>query len=318
MKQITLKDIANELNLTVGTVSHALNGMDDISKETTKKVRDTAKKMGYIPNNSAVSLRSGKTGTIAIIIPDISNPHIAYQIKLIEDKLKYNGYSVIIMNTNENDEEEYSAIINACSKRVDGIMLCPTQCSVENILFLEKQCVPFILIGRYFRDYEFDYVCADDVKGGYLAGKYLLEQGCTNPIYLGACKYVEPSVNRFEGLKNAFSERGIQISDTNFYEITPTAANLYNVYDSICAGECKFDSIMMFSDLFAFKLLSKISKIPFVSFDAVNSRLNIPYRIPSVGMTNGGWSELAVSMLLNKISGATKTAYELIDVKLYI
>ena len=87
MKKITLKDIARELNVTVGTVSHVFNGRDDISEEMRTKVLETAKKMGYISNNAAASLRLGKTKTVAIIVPDISNPHIAYQIKLIEDIL---------------------------------------------------------------------------------------------------------------------------------------------------------------------------------------------------------------------------------------
>ena len=61
MKKVTLKDIAQELNITIGTVSHVMNGIDDISEETKKRVLETAKKLGYISNNAAVSLRSGKT-----------------------------------------------------------------------------------------------------------------------------------------------------------------------------------------------------------------------------------------------------------------
>ena len=318
MKRVTLKDIANELNVTVGAVSHALNGMNDISKETAKKIIDTAKKMGYIPNNSAISLRSGKTGTVAIIIPDISNPHLAYQIKLVEDKIKQEGYSVIIMNTNENSGEEYNAIVSACSKQVDGIMLCPSQHSTENISFLIKQNMPYILIGRYFKNCGFDYVCSDDIKGGYLAGRYLTEKNCKNPIYLGASKYIESSINRFEGLKKAFAEKNIHLCEKRFFEVNPTSSNLYEVYDDICAKKVSFDSIVTFSDLFAFKLLSKMKNIPFVSFDAVNTRLHIPCFLPSVGMTGNGWSEKAVSALLKKISGSHDKVNELIDVKLYM
>ena len=103
MKKVTLKDIANEVGVTVGAVSHVLNGIDDISEETKERVLEAVDRLGYISNGSAVSLRSGKTNTIAIIIPDISNPHLAYQIKLIEDKMRRFNYSVIILNTNENE-----------------------------------------------------------------------------------------------------------------------------------------------------------------------------------------------------------------------
>jgi len=68
MKKVTLKDIAQELNVTIGTVSHVMNGRDDISEETREKVLKTAKKLGYIPNASATSLRSGKSKTIAQMI----------------------------------------------------------------------------------------------------------------------------------------------------------------------------------------------------------------------------------------------------------
>ena len=318
MKRVTLKDIANELNLTVGAVSHALNGMDDISKETKQRILDTAKKMGYIPNKSAISLRSGKTGTTAIIVPDISNPHIAYQIKLIEDIIKQKGYSVIIMNTNENSDEEYRAILNACSKQVDGMMICPTQRSIENITFLAKQKLPFILIGRYFKDHSFDYVCADDEKGGYLAGQYFIRHGSCNPVYLGACRYVEASENRFRGLQKAYSEHGIIIPESNFFEVLPTSENLYEVFQTIDQKKISYDSIMTFSDLFAFQLLSKIKDTPFVSFDAINARLHIPLPIPSVGMVKNGWAEKAVSALLDKMNGAQMQTKELIDVQLYV
>lgn len=318
MKRVTLKDIANELNITVGAVSHALNGMSDISKETSEKVFAAAKRLGYIPNNSAISLRLGKTGTVAIIVPDISNPHIAYQIKLIEDIIKREGYSVIIMNTNENSDEEYSAIISACRKQADGILICPTQRGAENILFLQKQNLPFILIGRFFKDYDFDYVCADDLKGGCIAGRYLIGQGCKNPLYIGARKYVEASVNRFSGLKKAFGECGIGLSESRFAEVDPTSKNLYEVYESICEQKLPFDSIVFFSDLFAFKLMSRVKNIPFVSFDAVNAQLHIPCSLPSVGMIENGWAEKAADALLKKISGSHEKTEELIDVRLFI
>ena len=125
MKKVTLKDIANELGVTVGTVSHVLNGIDDISEETKLRVLDAARRMGYISNGLAASLRSGKTKTVALIIPDISNPHLAYQTKLIEDKMREQGYSVIILNTNEDERTEEEAIRTACSRQVDGILLCP-------------------------------------------------------------------------------------------------------------------------------------------------------------------------------------------------
>lgn len=316
MKKVTLKDIANELNVTIGTVSHALNGMSDISEETKKRVFDTAEKMGYISNNAAVSLRSGKTNTIAIIVPDISNPHIAYQIKLIEGKMRKQKYSVIILNTDENEKAEYNAIVAACGKQVDGIMLCPSQHSKKNIAFLKKMNIPFILIGRYFSDYETDYICADDVKGGRLAGEYLRSNGYKKPIYFGAYKYIEASLNRYTGLAELFTDYPVK-----FVEISPNPESLKSVIEKEFSDD--FDSIVAFSDLIAYKIydsLRKITdkKIPIIGFDAINRHLNIPFESISVGMVGNGWADMASEILIKKMKGTSEIFHELIDVKLYI
>ena len=320
MKKVTLKDIARELNVSVSTVSHVMNDLDDISEEVKKKVLKTAKKLGYISNNSAISLRSGKTYTIAIIVPDISNPHIAHHIKLIEDKLKSLKYSVIILNTNEDEDEEYNAITTACAKQVDGILLCPTQHSTKNIEFLNRISIPYLLIWRYFSDFDCDYVCADDFKGGYLAGKYLIEKGFKKPLYIGAYNYIEPSKNRFAGLKDAFKKINIDISK-NFLEISPKPDNIKKLIEKLFTENIEFDSIVAFSDLIAFEIISQLKKrsapLPVIGFDAINSHFCMPFHNVSIGMINSSCPEKAASSLLEKINGSDKVYHEIIDVKLF-
>lgn len=322
MKKVTLKDIARELNVTVGTVSHVLNGIDDISECTKEKVLETAKKMGYISNSAASSLRSGKTNTIAVIIPDISNPHLSHHIKLIEDRLRELNYTIIIMNTNEDEKTEYNAIITACSKQVDGIMLCPSQHSTSNIEFLQKIEMPFILIERYFSEYDTDYVCPDDEKGGYLAGRYLVSKGCKYPLYIGAYDYIEASKNRFAGLKRAFDEAGIDIHDKRFIKINPTGEDSDRVIEDVI-GNMVFDSIAAFSDLLAFKIISlmketKNSKtVPVVGFDALANHLYMPFCNTSVGMVGNGCADIASTALIEKINGNKSRCKKLVDVKLF-
>lgn len=318
MKKVTLKDIANEVGVTVGAVSHVLNGIDDISEETKERVLDAVDRLGYISNGSAVSLRSGKTNTIAIIIPDISNPHLAYQIKLIEDKMRRFNYSVIILNTNENEKTEHEAIVTACSKQVDGILLCPSQQSLKNIRFMNKLGIPYVLIGRYFADFDTDYVCADDVKGGYLAGEYLIKKGCKNPVYFGSYNYIEPSKNRFCGMCKAFSGNGIHIDESRVIDVSPDARDIDDAIEKLAEKSIVYDSIVAFSDLIGFKIISQIKKdVPIVCFDAINSHLYMPFYNISVGMVDNGWANKASSVLIDKINGKGKRCKEFIDVKLY-
>ncbi len=315
MKKVTLKDIAKELNVTVGTVSHVFNGRDDISEETRAKVLETAERMGYISNSAAASLRLGKTKTVAIIVPDISNPHIAHQIKLIEDRISALEYSVIILNTNESDKAEYKAIVTACSRQVDGILLCPSQHSTANIEFLNKMEIPYLLIGRSFDGFDADYVHADDKKGGYLAGKYLVSKGCKKPLYVGAYQRITASGNRLEGVRRAFAEKGIEVHSI---ETSPKCEDAESVLKEALSQGGFYDSIVAFSDLIAFKIISLVDKsVRVVGFDAVNRHLYMPFPYVSVGMTGNGWADKAVDILMEKINGSRGQYRELIDVELF-
>ena len=320
MKKVTLKDIANELGVTVGTVSHVLNGIDDISEETKLRVLDAARRMGYISNGLAASLRSGKTKTVALIIPDISNPHLAYQTKLIEDKMQELGYSVIILNTNENEKTEYEAIKTACSRQVDGVLLCPCQKGTANIEFLKGIGVPFALIGRFFADCETDYICADDFKSGYLAGRFLAERGFTHPVFVGAYDYIEPGRNRFLGLCSAMNETGHKMGEDRFVPIDPIVGERVSP-EKILDGT-EFDSVVAFSDVIAFEITPAIKRkygesMPIIGFDAIASHLPLPFYNVSVGMVDGGWATKAADVIVAKINGSSETCRETIDVKLF-
>lgn len=322
MEKVTLKDVARELGVTVGTVSHALNGRDDISEEMKKRVFETAEKMGYISNFTAVSLRSGKTKTIAIIVPDISNPHIANQIKHIEDNLRLHGYSAIIFNTDEKEAREKRAIELAYGRAADGILLCPAQKSRQNIELLSRLGTPYLLIGRYFENIDTDFVCADDLRGGYLAGRYLIEKGKQKPLYFGAFDYIEASTKRFLGLKKVFLESEIEIGDERFLKTSPKACKDEALFEALVKNSNEYDSIVAFSDILAFEIMGRLKQIgkkdvTVVGFDAINLHLSLPIKYASVGMLDGGWAETAVSGLLEKIDGRGDRIKKLIDVKLF-
>ena len=109
--------------------------------------------MGYISTSFSSSLRSGYTKTIALILGDISNPHFAIITKEIEKNAWKHKYSLLIINTDEDPDIEEQAIYAAISKKVDGIIICPTQKRKSNVEFIQKAGIPFVLIGRYFEEY---------------------------------------------------------------------------------------------------------------------------------------------------------------------
>ena len=106
----------------MGTVSHALNDMSDISAATKERVRLTAERMGYVSDGRASSLRSGKSKLLAVIIADIVNPHIARRCGHRDSRRARAGYSIMILNTNEDASRERKAIYTAVERRADGIL----------------------------------------------------------------------------------------------------------------------------------------------------------------------------------------------------
>lgn len=320
--RVTLKDIAAEVGVTVGTVSHVLNGHDDISEATKKKVLEAAEKLGYVSDGVAGSLRSGKTGTVAVIVPDISNFLISRQIKAIESAVSKSGYTAVIFNTNEDPATERQAIRTAYGKRVDGILICPVQSfRGNNIAFLQKTGIPFVLFSRFFRDIDTDYVCSDNVKGGYIAAQYLIDRGCRSSLFVGAAGELECSEDRYAGVCRAFRYAGLHAPV--LITADPKGGEGEAVADMYWRNRSGFDSMIIFSDIMAFDIEAamlakgyKSGNIPIISFDISHAFMRLPFPHVSVGMVDESLPEEAFAILLRRMNGDSgNRIHRLIDVE---
>ena len=302
-KTTTLSDIAKATGFSANTVSHALNDKPDISEKTKALIKKTAEKMGYIANSSASFLRSGKSKSIAIIVPDITNPHFSVVIKEIEGLLREKGYTAYIMNTDENPETEKQAIISAKSKNTDGIIISPTQKSYENIDFLERLEIPFVLLGRRFNGKENNYVICNDENSGYLAGKYLLEKGHKDIIFLNAPLCISSAKERLSGVKKAFEEKGNAFS--NVFELAP--ADNYDKMQEILSAQKGYTALICFSDLFAMQAISILKemdkKVPedvsVIGFDDILSRFKFPLGLTSLSSKKSTMAKETVNILID-------------------
>ena len=267
------------------------------------------------------------TKTIAVILGDISNPHFSILVKEIERTARTDNYTTIILNTDENDELEREAINSALSKKVDGIILCPTQKSKENIFYLMSTSIPFILIGRYFKDIETDYVVCDDTKGGYLATKYLINKGHVRILFLNGPKYISSAAERYEGYKKALSESGVEYDNALVREISITSGSNKRIIKKVITDEVKFTAIFAFSDMIAWETAHALNefgyKIPgdidIVGFDNIQSKLMFPPKLTSIKTNISTMSKRAVAVLLMKINKKdTGLKNEVIDVEVEI
>ncbi|MCY6957302.1 LacI family DNA-binding transcriptional regulator [Clostridium brassicae] len=206
----TIKDIARKLNISIATVSKALNDSYDISDKTKKRVREAAKEMNYKPNAIAQGLVTNKTNTIGLIIPDITNPFYPEIARGVEEELNKYGYNIFLCNSNWEIKKEEKYIDLLVSKQVEGIILAHS--GVKNGS-LENIDIPIVSVATKSGYKGENFVVIDDKKGGYLATKHLLDSGYKSIMFIGGQNTIETNRMRFEGYKQALMEQGIQLDE---------------------------------------------------------------------------------------------------------
>lgn len=256
-QKINIVDIAKKAGFSISTVSRVLNGKAEqyrISKKSQIKIRETAKRLNYVPNQFAASLKSGKSNTIALIIPSLSNPFFASIASEINAEIRNRGYITIIGDSDENSEIENEELLQMQSRNIEGLVIAPSSQDYKNIKRLHDQGLPVVCIDRYFEDLDIPYVSTDNYRGAYMATQHLLEHGHTRIACIQGVEESTPNRLRIQGYKDAmvnarvkdYSISGNDFSVQNGYKETklllqqkhrPTA--IFALSNTIAMGSMK-------------------------------------------------------------------------------
>ena len=318
----TLKDIARQTGYSVNTVSRALRDKEDVAHKTRERIRQVAAEMGYISNKPAASLRLGYTKTIAVILGDISNPHFAVMMKEIEAHAREYGYISVLLNTNEETARETDAIRAALNQNVDGIILCPARQDIQNLQFLKRLGIPFVLIGR--RQEGYSYVVCNDELGGYQATKAMLDVGHRRILMLHGSTSISRARERLEGYRRAYSQAALIPDERLIREIPVTSSGCEEAFAQLEREKVHYTGVFAFSDMLAWEAWDCLRRrgvsVPqdcsLVGFDHIQSRLTLPFALTSVSSSKGRMSTAAVDILLRQIGGQTERECLVIDTAL--
>lgn len=328
--QVTMKDIALKTGYSVNTVSLTLKGAEAVTEETKAKILKAADELGYIGNSVASSMRSGYTKNIAMLVGDVANPYFAQIIKQGVSVLSKRGYNVMVYNTEERDDFERKCIRSAIRQNVDGILFCPMSRYDKNINLLLQSRVPFVVFGGLLEDKRINMVSLDDVKGGYLATKYLLEQGHRKLVFVNAPESALGSIERLEGFKQALAEYGIPYQPENVLEFR-FALQENNGWEEIkyaLSQRLEYTGVVAFSDMIAMRLIQlfqsesfrqkQITQADIVGFDNSLQMFPLSVNFPSVSFSELDMSVVAPQMLLDMLERDIYTPRRIVlDVKLY-
>jgi LacI family transcriptional regulator len=181
-----MKDIAQDLGVSLMTVSKALRSHSDISEETRRRVMKRARELNYRPNWIARSLVTRRTYIVGLIIPDLMHSFFAEVAKGVARKFEPLGYQIVISNSEENAETEVRQIQALLDRRVDGVIIASAQSHGRGELFklLESRKIPYVLIDRMPAGFKGHYVGVQDEEIAELATNHLFEQGCRRIAHL--------------------------------------------------------------------------------------------------------------------------------------
>jgi LacI family transcriptional regulator len=210
-KDVTIYDIAAKLEISPATVSRGLKDHPAIKKETKKRIKDMALKMGYQNNTFASNLRSKKTNTIGIIIPRINSSFMSTVISGIEHVVNSKGYNLIISQSQEQFEKEVASATTMFNSRVDGLLvsLASDTEKIQHFESLLRKKIPIIFFDRIFEHPGCTNILIDNSRAGYDATIHLLDTGCRRIFYLGGNVKRNVYADRLMGYQLALRERNI-------------------------------------------------------------------------------------------------------------
>lgn len=175
--KITIKDVASRAGVATMTVSRVLNRSGYVSENVKSRVEQAVDELGYMPNQLARGLRSKKTGTLALVVTDITNPFFTTMARGVEDAASDSSNLVLFCNTDENPQEETRYMRLLIEKRVDGILLVPAEAGREALQIAKAQGVPVVVLDRAPQDASFDVVRCDCASGTARLASLLLASG---------------------------------------------------------------------------------------------------------------------------------------------
>ncbi|MDP4145572.1 MAG: LacI family DNA-binding transcriptional regulator [Bacillota bacterium] len=214
----SIKDVAKEAGVSIATVSRVLNDVDVVNEETKKKVTDAIAKLDYRPNIVARSLKTQKTRTIGIVIPDISSQFYPEIVRGAEDVANIYNYNIILCNTDLDSQKEMEYLKVLKEKMVDGVIYMSNSLENKVLELLKTLKLPTVLVETREREEGLPSVTIDNEKAAFDAVEYLINKESKKIAYIGVSpEGANAGALRYVGYKLALEKHGIEIDNDMVY-----------------------------------------------------------------------------------------------------
>lgn len=209
----SIRDVAQRAGVSVATVSNSINRPDRVSATTRDRVLSAIDELGYVRSESARQLRAGNSRMIALLVLDMANPFFVDVAKGVEDAAGEQGLGVMLCNSNQDENAEALYFSLFAEQRVRGVLVTPTDVSGGTLDSFRRHGIPSVLVDRVLDKMQGCSVSVDDVTGGSLAVRHLIEAGHTKIAYVSGPGHLAQVRDRHTGAVSALREAGLTGED---------------------------------------------------------------------------------------------------------
>jgi len=208
-----LKDVAREADVSISTVSRALNDSEKVHPDTKAHVKEVAEKLGYMPSRVArrLRLKDGKASLLGLVIPDIQNPFFADVTRGVEDVAQAEDYGLLLSNSDEDAEKQRLALDILRTEDVDGVIVPPVGTNDPAVKQLIDDGIAVVCVDRRLRNARVDTILSDNRRGAYEAVSHLIELGHERIGFIGGIPHISTLTERREGYEQALRDHGLPI-----------------------------------------------------------------------------------------------------------
>jgi LacI family repressor for deo operon, udp, cdd, tsx, nupC, and nupG len=313
MATARLRDVAERAGVSIRTVSNVVNGYAQVSAETRRRVEKAVAELGYRPNLLARNLKRGRTGLLALVVPELDVPYFSELARAVIAEARTCGYTVVIDQTDGEPDRERELIMRGASAALfDGVILSPLSLSQADLARRDGSD-PLVLLGERIAESPYDHVAIDNVSAAYAATEHLLDLGRTRIAAVGDQPYDtgETAQLRTRGYRDAHAARGLAVDEslvvaTARFHRSDGAAAMAALLDH---PDGPPDAVFCYNDLLALgairTLLTRGLRVPedvaVVGFDDIEAgRFNTP-TLTTISPDKGTIARLAVQRIAARL-----------------
>ena len=252
-KRITIADVAKAAEVSMMTVSRAVNGREGINDETRKRILRIATEMGYRPSQIARGLVTHQTATLGLVMPDVANPFFAQIARGAEEAAYQHGYNLFLINTAEDREREKRALDSLIEKEIDGAVLCSPRLSQEEMLEYLRLLPAVVLVNREItlKTESITSLNVDDCRGAEMAVEYLVSKGKKKIAYIAGPESSVSSQRRLAGYRSGLEAHLLHFDEDCIERCAPTTQGGEEAANRLFARCPNVDAVLCFNDLVA-------------------------------------------------------------------